>query len=212
MPFTSHRVHDGSITTFPGTCPVPVGGVGICCIQSRRQRKRDVSHNPRVEPVFFRRTRNILSTRLGDDVKRLYKCSEHRSDQLYSNQLILQHLILLRGEIRSISHKYEQLEFACQVLFKAISKTGRRRKSGNGSANPVPIDLPTALTKMQYEAPKCYEVFLLIAKGVCTKQIASDLKISVKTVECHWGMIKQKLNLLTHHQAIVLAFRTGLVS
>ena len=40
-----------------------------------------------------------------------------------------------------------------------------------------------------------YEIFLCIAKGMSTPEIASSLFISVKTVQTHQGNIRKKLNL-----------------
>ena len=40
-----------------------------------------------------------------------------------------------------------------------------------------------------------YEIFLCIAKGMSTPEIASSLFISVKTVQTHQGNIRRKLNL-----------------
>jgi len=41
------------------------------------------------------------------------------------------------------------------------------------------------------------EVFLLIGKGLTTRQIAKHLSLSVKTIETHRDSIKQKLNVRT---------------
>ena len=52
-----------------------------------------------------------------------------------------------------------------------------------------------------------FEVFQLIGRGIGTKEIATKLKISVKTVEVHRVNIKQKLNIGTAPELIRHAVR-----
>lgn len=54
------------------------------------------------------------------------------------------------------------------------------------------------------------EVLQLVAEGKTTKEIATDLKISEKTVECHRGQIKNKLNLGSIAEQTKFAMRQGL--
>ena len=44
------------------------------------------------------------------------------------------------------------------------------------------------------------EIFRLIGSGSSTKTIALELRVSVKTVECHRGNVKDKLGLRTGHE------------
>lgn len=44
------------------------------------------------------------------------------------------------------------------------------------------------------------------------KQIALDLKVSVKTVEFHVAKLKKKLNLQSHEELVRFAYENGLVS
>ena len=52
-----------------------------------------------------------------------------------------------------------------------------------------------------------FEVFQLIGQGVSTSEIASRLRLSVKTVEVHRLNIKQKLNLSTANDLVRYALR-----
>jgi NarL family two-component system response regulator LiaR len=55
------------------------------------------------------------------------------------------------------------------------------------------------------------EVLTLVAKGYSNKEIARDLKISVKTVKTHVSNILSKLHMMDRTQAALYAVRHGLV-
>ncbi len=56
------------------------------------------------------------------------------------------------------------------------------------------------------------EVLQLLAEGVCTKDIASKLCVSVKTIETHRHNIMSKLNLYSVAQLTKYAIRSGMTS
>lgn len=56
-----------------------------------------------------------------------------------------------------------------------------------------------------------FEVLQLIVDGRCNKQIANELKISVKTVEIHVSKILQKLQVTSRNTAVTKAIKQGLV-
>jgi DNA-binding NarL/FixJ family response regulator len=72
-------------------------------------------------------------------------------------------------------------------------------------ARPAPPDEPDELTAREHE------VFRLIALGLSNAEIAQELYISEGSVKTHVTHVLQKLNLRDRVQAVVLAYRTGLV-
>lgn len=60
--------------------------------------------------------------------------------------------------------------------------------------------------------PREREVLQLIAEGMSTKQIASRLNISVKTVETYRQLLMEKLDLHSVAELTLYAVREGLVS
>jgi DNA-binding NarL/FixJ family response regulator len=60
--------------------------------------------------------------------------------------------------------------------------------------------------------PRERQVLQLIAEGRATKEIAGDLKLSVKTVETHRRQLMDKLNLFSVAELTRYAVRGGLVS
>jgi DNA-binding NarL/FixJ family response regulator len=55
------------------------------------------------------------------------------------------------------------------------------------------------------------EVFRLVAKGLSNTEIGQELYISDTTVKTHVTHVLQKLDLRDRVQAVVLAYRSGLV-
>lgn len=65
-----------------------------------------------------------------------------------------------------------------------------------------PIDLLTSRER---------EVLQMIAEGKTNKEIASDLKLSVYTVDAHRGRVMEKLNLHSTGELVRFALRKGLI-
>jgi DNA-binding NarL/FixJ family response regulator len=73
----------------------------------------------------------------------------------------------------------------------------------DGAGEPDPLE---GLTGRQRE------ILQLVAEGRSTKEIASALELSVKTVETHRSRIMDRLGIRDIAGLVRLAIRTGLVS
>ncbi|MEO3890762.1 response regulator transcription factor [Nonomuraea sp. B5E05] len=74
------------------------------------------------------------------------------------------------------------------------------------TANPARQEVVRALT------PRELEVLVQIAAGLSNAEIAAELSITVETVKTYVSRILMKLDLRDRVQAVVLAYRVGLVS
>jgi RNA polymerase sigma factor (sigma-70 family) len=78
-------------------------------------------------------------------------------------------------------------------------------EDGNGGAGAI----PSAFQKL---TPREREVLQLMAEGYATKEIASRLHVSVKTVETHRRQLMEKLQLYSVAEVTKYAIREGLTS
>ena len=74
------------------------------------------------------------------------------------------------------------------------------------------IPRPSPLKALDELTEREREILLLIADGLSNAEIGQQLYISDTTVKTHITHILQKLNLRDRVQAVVLAYRTGLVA
>jgi DNA-binding NarL/FixJ family response regulator len=79
---------------------------------------------------------------------------------------------------------------------------------GSGSATPAHGD-PRALAEL---TPRETEVLVLMAYGATNTEIAGRLFVSEATVKTHVGRVLAKTGSRDRVQAVVLAYRTGLVA
>jgi DNA-binding NarL/FixJ family response regulator len=68
------------------------------------------------------------------------------------------------------------------------------------------------LSPLEQLTPRQREILQLIAEGKNTKDIASDLDISVKTIESHRLQLMERLNIHDIPGLVRYAIRSGLVS
>jgi two-component system response regulator NreC len=83
-----------------------------------------------------------------------------------------------------------------------MTADGAINGDGNGHASSAFVRL----------SPREREVLQLMAEGRATKEIASDLHVSVKTVETHRRQIMEKLNLFSVAELTKYAIGEGITS
>jgi DNA-binding NarL/FixJ family response regulator len=92
------------------------------------------------------------------------------------------------------------------LLAPAITRRLVERFAHRDDGPPVPPGDLAALT------PRELEVLCLLAQGLSNAELAARLHLSEATVKTHVARILAKLGLRDRVQAVVLAYRTGLVS
>ena len=77
---------------------------------------------------------------------------------------------------------------------------------------PAAAPASPELERLQALAPRELEVLLLMSKGLSNTEIATELFISPETVKTYVSRIFTKLDLRDRVQAVIFAYRAGLVS
>ena len=123
------------------------------------------------------------------------------------------------GMLRAGASGYLLKDCASEELANAIHQVVRGKKYLSPEITGVVIDdfllggaSEKGATVASQLSPREREVLQLIAEGWSTKQIASHLYVSVKTIETHRRQIMKKLDLHTIADLTKYAIREGLTS
>lgn len=91
-----------------------------------------------------------------------------------------------------------------------LAPTVARRLLADFAARPdASLPSPTELDRLTVREK---EVLVLIAHGLTNEAIATHLTVSEATVKTHLGRLMMKLDLHDRSQAVVVAYKSGLVS
>jgi len=76
----------------------------------------------------------------------------------------------------------------------------------DGDWSPAPISFGGAPRPGDVLTPRQSEVFRLVGQGMSLREIASELRLSIKTIETHCAQIKKKFGLRTSRQLVEHAY------
>lgn len=88
---------------------------------------------------------------------------------------------------------------------------GGSGREGAGHESHAPADTEQALSLPDPLTPRETEILTLVARGHTNSEIAEELFISMPTVKTHVGQILRKTGSRDRVQAVIFAFRNGLV-
>ena len=112
---------------------------------------------------------------------------------------------------------YIEGEASQSLLMRAESSLHGNKQNGNGIMHPVKILVSTNGNKTDGDdrianlAPREREVFELLARGKCNKEIASALGLSVRTVETYRKSVMSQLDVHSGSELVVYAMRNGII-
>lgn len=121
--------------------------------------------------------------------------------------------VYVREILRAGAHGYLLKDGIDQDLLSAV----RAVAQGQGYLSPAVSDAVLSDYRRHVTDPidllssREREVLQLIAEGKTNKEIATDLNLSVYTIESHRGRIMEKLNLHSAGELIRFAIRNGLI-
>jgi two-component system, NarL family, invasion response regulator UvrY len=102
---------------------------------------------------------------------------------------------------------------AAEELIKAIKSIhqGKRYLEPNIAQQMAITQLSGETNPVEILSDREFEVFIALAKGKCTNEIADTLCLSPRTVGTHLYNIKQKLNANNSAEIALIAIRCGLI-
>lgn len=121
-------------------------------------------------------------------------------------------LMGLIGSCSDVTSQKQALDALRQATDKHRSLLSNLRDAVGIIENLLPADEPTAAVGQDDRlTPRQREILHLIARGFATREIASQLHVSSKTVESHRAQLMQRLNIHDVAGLTRYAIRTGLV-
>ncbi|MDR0661515.1 MAG: response regulator transcription factor [Prevotellaceae bacterium] len=125
----------------------------------------------------------------------------------------------LVNALRAGASAYLAKDMDPEELIHAINATKEGKGVYFGDTIPLAVLLETFGSEDNLTKNKIFdltnrevEVIKYLAKGYSTKEIASILDIEVNTVESHKERIKEKLNVKTIIQIVILALKKGIIT
>ena len=137
------------------------------------------------------------------------------------------------GTVVLVLSQYVEAEYAMELLADNAEGVGyllkdrvadiddflaavQRVADGGSALDPTIVSRLVGRTRrdnpIDTVSPREREVLQLMAEGRATKEIALDLKVSIKTVETHRRQIMEKLNIYSVAELTKYAIREGLTS
>jgi diguanylate cyclase (GGDEF)-like protein len=102
------------------------------------------------------------------------------------------------------------------LMMRAESSLHGNKLNANGAAQPVKISISTngktcIDDRIASLAARERQVFELLARGKCNKEVAASLNISVRTVETHRANMMYKLGIHSVTELMLYAMRIGII-
>jgi two-component system, NarL family, invasion response regulator UvrY len=107
---------------------------------------------------------------------------------------------------------YLQKTNSTQFILDAIRKVSRGAKCVSRELAESLLFNLDRMKKPARLSDREYQVLYLFASGLCIKEIAGQLSLSVKTVSTYRGRLLEKLNLRSNAQLMRYAFKEGVMT
>jgi diguanylate cyclase (GGDEF)-like protein len=103
------------------------------------------------------------------------------------------------------------------LMIRAESSLHGNKQNGNGTTQPVKISVSTNGDKTGCDdriaglTARERQVFELLARGKCNKEVAASLNLSVRTVESHRANMMSQLDIHSASELMLYAMRNGII-
>ncbi len=115
----------------------------------------------------------------------------------------------LVGAIRNVAEGHALL--APQMTRSLIERFTRDRATAPTGSGPPPDEVAPSFPALESLTERERDVLALLARGLSNAEIAEELVLGTATIKTHVSRILTKLDLRDRVQAVVLAYRTGIV-